>query len=188
MTGVSFELTGAEEALAKLGTAADRMDHALPLFDAIGAMLVTSTQQRFETETDPSGTPWPASLRAKTDGGKTLTDSAHLRNSMTHEPDDTGVMVGTNVIYAAIHQLGGVIRAKSAEFLHFISGGEDVFVKSVTMPQRAFLGLDDADEKEIEAIAGDFVLAPFTDTGAAGSTSGGSFAPRSGPGQPLGGP
>lgn len=161
MAGVSFRLEGADEALQKLGAAAARLEHPMPLHDLIGAMLTTSTQQRFEAERDPDGNPWPPSIRALTTGGKTLTDSALLRNSMTHEATDTGVAVGTNALYAAIHQFGGTIRPKTASKLVFEVAGQTVFVDQVTIPRRAFLGLDEADKKEIIEIAEDYVMAPL---------------------------
>lgn len=167
-TGVGYELKleGSEAALRKLGAAAERLEYATPLFDLVGAMLVTSTRDRFERETDPEGTPWPSSIRVQLEGGKTLFDSGHLANSFSHEPSNSGVEVGTNVLYAAIQQFGGVIRPVSADALHFSIGGRDVFVKEVTIPRRAFLGLEAADEEAIEEIAGDYVLAPFVGSGA----------------------
>jgi len=158
---LAFELEGHDEVVRTLGEAAGRMEHAAPMYDLIGAMLVTSTQDRFERETDPTGNPWPMSIRVQLEGGRTLTDSGHLRNSLTHEADDEGVAVGTNVAYALIHQLGGVIRARAGKALHFFVGGAEVFVRQVTIPARPFLGLDDADDKAMLEIAGDYVLEPF---------------------------
>lgn len=163
MAGAGFEITleGSDEALRQLGEAADRLEHPAPLFDLVGAMLVTSTQNRFERETDPEGNPWPPSIRVQLEGGRTLYDSGTFFGSFTHEASDAGVEVGTNAIQAAIHQFGGVIRPRSAEALHFVMGGRDVFAKQVTIPRRAFLGLDAADEEAIAELAGDYVLAPL---------------------------
>lgn len=47
--------------------------------------------------------------------------------------------VGTNVIYARIHEFGGVIVPKNAVVLHFQIGGIDIFAKQVTIPERSFL-------------------------------------------------
>lgn len=160
MAGVRMELEGADEALAALGLIVARIDHPRPLYDELGRMLTTSTGQRFEDEEDPEGNPWPKSIRALLDGGKTLTDSTALRGSITWEASDTGVSVGTNVIYAAIHQLGGIITAKTSAGLHFQIGGVWVTKASVTMPARAFLGVSDADETEILNIAGEWLLEP----------------------------
>lgn len=161
MTGVRFELDGSEAALAALGAAAAMLDEPRPLYDEMGAMLVVSTQDRFEREEDPDGNPWPASIRVLVEGGKTLSDTRRLVNSMTHEASDEGVAVGTNVIYAAIHQTGGTISAKTSRGLRFRVAGEWATKHSVEIPQRAFLGLDADDEEEIIAIAGDWLTGPL---------------------------
>jgi phage virion morphogenesis protein len=161
MAFYSLELAGSNEALAALGVAIARAERPRELYDSVGRALVVSTQHRFEEEKDPAGAPWPASIRALADGGKTLTDSARLVGSMTHNASDTGLEVGTNVIYAAIHQVGGTITAKNGKALQFQIGGQFVTVASVTIPARPFLGIDDDDEAEIEALAGEFLLAPL---------------------------
>lgn len=163
MTGVRFEITGKEEALAALSDAVARLEHPAPMFDKIGAALVVSTKNRFEAEQDPDGNPWPMSIRVLVEGGKTLTDTARLKNSITHEASDSGVAVGTNVVYAATHQFGARIKAKTAKGLRFRLAGanSDIFVQAVTIPRRAFLGLDADDEREIAAIAGDYISAPL---------------------------
>ncbi|MBX9944947.1 MAG: phage virion morphogenesis protein [Reyranella sp.] len=120
--------------------------------DAIGAYLVASTQRRFERQAGPDGTPWKPSIRAQIEGGWTLLDSGHLRSSIAHAATRDTVEVGSNRIYAAIHQLGGTIRARNAPNLRFRIGGRWISKPSVTIPARPFLGLDQEDELEIDAI------------------------------------
>ena len=95
------------------------------------------------------------------EGGKTLVDSARLMQSITSNASDTGVEVGTNVLYAAIHQFGGTIRAKTSRGLRFkIGKGRDASWatrQSVTIPARPFLGIDAEDEAEIIQIATDWL-------------------------------
>lgn len=155
MKDFRLDLEGAEAALRFLGDAAARVDKPRDMFDEIGAMLAASAQRRFEQEEDPEGNPWPDSLRKLLEGGTTLRDKGRLVGSLTHEPSDEGVAVGTNVIYAAIHQLGGTIRAKTSKGLRWRSPGNGGWVtkQEVTMPRRAFLGVDEDDEDEIEFIA-----------------------------------
>jgi len=158
MSGVRFELTGKEETLGVLGEAVGRTEDKRGLMDAVGAALVTSTEHRFETESDPEGNPWPDSLRKTVEGGRTLTETARLVSSLTHEASESSVAVGTNVVYGAIHQTGGTIRAKTARGLRFRgAGGGWVTRQSVTIPRRAFLGLDREDEAEIPALAADWL-------------------------------
>lgn len=129
-----------------------------PMLDEMGSYLVLSIDRRFETETGPGGNPWPKSIRALVQGGQTLTDSGRLRGSITHNVlGGNAVEVGTNVAYAGIHQMGGTITAKNAPYLTFRIGGQWVRKKSVTIPARPFLGIDDADETELLAIAEDYV-------------------------------
>ncbi|MPZ57615.1 MAG: phage virion morphogenesis protein [Rhizobiales bacterium] len=147
----------AEAALRDLGRMMARAEKPRGMFDAIGASLVTSTQMHFERGTGPDGSPWPPSLRALTEGGKTLIDSAILMQSITFVASDTGVEVGTNILYAAVHQFGATIQAKTDQGLRFKVGDQWVRKDSVTIPARPFLGLDDADSAEIVHIAEDWL-------------------------------
>jgi len=143
-----------EAANAALAQLVEKTEDTLPIMDAIGASLVLSTQMRFEREEGPAGGKWPQSLRAKLEGGKTLRDEGHLYASITHRASTTSVEVGSNLIYAAIHQFGGKIEAKNAKALKFRIGGEWVSRKSVTIPARPFLGIDDGDRAMIvDAVA-----------------------------------
>jgi HK97 gp10 family phage protein len=50
------------------------------------------------------------------------------------------ITVGTNVVYAAIHEFGGIIRARKAKALRFkTKDGKWHTVKSVTMPARPYM-------------------------------------------------
>lgn len=177
MTGarIHIDATGIDEAQAALREAMQRAADPRPMFDTIGASLVTSTVRRFETGTAPDSSVWPPSIRALAEGGKTLVDSARLMRSITFVASSRGVEVGTNVVYAAIHQFGGVIRqAARSAVLHFrrMRSGATRFSKpgkasfaqkrtigarTITMPARPFLGLDDADRLAIEGIAGNWL-------------------------------
>lgn len=161
MTGVAIriDVEGREATVAVLREAIAQTDDKRGLHDAIGASLVLSTQQRFEREEDPDGNPWPASLRNTLFGGRTLTDTARLVQSITHLATDDRVEVGTNAVYAAIHQHGGTIRPRVADKLTFrLPGGGFVSVDEVEMPRRAFLGLDDDDDAEIRALVADWLV------------------------------
>jgi len=90
---------------------------AKPLFEQLGRVLKTSTQLRFRNQRGPDGGAWEKSWRARNEGGQTLSLSGRLRRSITYQATNNSVAVGTNVLYAAIHQFGGTIRAKSGPFL-----------------------------------------------------------------------
>ena len=73
---------------------------------AMAEAVRTSTLERYKQEKDPEGKKWKSSIRAEAEGGKTLTDTARLRNSIRAKSDASGFTVGTNTIYASTHQLG----------------------------------------------------------------------------------
>lgn len=159
MTGLKIQIlvddAPVQAALAQL---ARRGEDLTPAMDEIGSMLVTSTQMRFEQGEDPDGAPWPPSLRAIIEGGQTLIDSGRLRDSITHQAGPDHVDVGSNVIYAAIHQLGGRVEAKSKPFLVFELGGRTIFTKAVNIPARPYLGVSEGDRQEIVEILRDHLL------------------------------
>lgn len=47
--------------------------------------------------------------------------------------------VGSNLKYARIHELGGVIRPVRAEYLSFMIGDQFIRVKEVTIPKRPYI-------------------------------------------------
>jgi len=71
--------------------------------------------------------------------------SGRLRSSISVRAvrkmgDSYRASIGTNVVYARIHERGGIIRAKNQEFLTFnIPGVGFRKARSVTIPPRPFL-------------------------------------------------
>ena len=55
-----------------------------------------STLERFKQSKGPDGRRWKTSIRAAQEGGKTLIQSAQLRNSIHAKSDTSGFAVGTN--------------------------------------------------------------------------------------------
>lgn len=158
MAGALIRYTVDDAVSPAMAELARRLGNLTPVMDEIGGALETSTVLRFERETGPDGAKWPPSLRAQLTGGQTLTDTARLRQSITHRADSDSVAVGTNVVYAAIHQVGGTIRAKSARGLAFrLADGGFRRVQSVTIPARPFLGVDDDDQGAIADIISDWL-------------------------------
>ena len=131
-------------------------DDLTPVMRSIGAQLRQHVDERFEDARGPGRLPWTPSRRAREQGGQTLTDTARLRQSMTFRADKASVEVGTNVAYAATHQFGATIRAKTAKGLVFpIGRGGWRRVKQVTIAARPFLGIDQQDRDAIDAIVTD---------------------------------
>jgi phage gpG-like protein len=168
MSGVEVILQHNDKAIAGLGAIVAKLDNPAPMWDVIGAYGEVSTIYRFLEERGPDNNPWPKSLRALATGGQTLTDSARLRNSFTHNVLANGVEWGTNVEYAASHQFGVTIRAKTSKGLRWKfakqGGNKDSFVTKmeVTLPPRPFLGLNAMDEEIILEKAAHF-LRPLDD-------------------------
>jgi len=116
----------------------------------IAAIGESSTRDRFRDGIGPDGNAWKPSRRAMERGGKTLIDSNRLLSSMTSQSGADFAEWGTNVIYAAIHQVGGDIRPKTARGLFFkVADGSFRRVKKVTIPARPYLGINAEDEANI---------------------------------------
>lgn len=172
MAGISLsvtiddrELRGGLDALIAL----DREDALHPAWDAIGELMVSTTQSRFDKQHGPDGAPWIPSKRALRVGGRTLIETARLFGSITHNVLGNGVEWGTNVVYAAIHQLGGTIhrKARTQTIYRRQKSNSNRFVKKsksdfatehavgahdIIIPARPFLGLDEEDRVESENI------------------------------------
>lgn len=164
-TGIA--LTIRPEGIEALNAALDRLrrrDLKVALKD-IGMSMVVATQRRFEAETDSTGRPWrplsAATLASRAGGrlytrrgrltaratrlmnsGRILRNSNRLFASINHQLDARGVEIGSNLVYARIHQLGG-------------QAGRG---RKVTIPARPYLGLNQADVDRCVAILGTYLL------------------------------
>lgn len=108
------------------------------LHQAIGSTLLTLIALGFKMGRDPYGAVW-AKLQLRS--GQPLVDTGRLRSSITVQADATSVTVGTNLIYAALHQFGGTIVPVKARILAWRVGGRPFFAQSITVPARKFLPL-----------------------------------------------
>lgn len=165
-TGVSLNWGGLDKCVDK---AVKQLADHRPILKEVGEAMVSSTMQRFEEGKGPDGTPWEPSARAWQQGlghsarkatakrkgrrfkadsgsfGKTLVDTARLRNSISAAVTADDVLWGTNLVYARIHQKGG--KAGRGH--------------KTTLPARPYLGLNDEDLEEIAGIIADFIEDPF---------------------------
>ena len=108
MAGCSVELSmaGLSRIEGMVQALSERISHLAPALLDIGEHIVSQARMHFREETGPDRVPWQESARAREEEGQTLTLTARLKNSITADVTDDSVIVGTNVAYAAAHQMG----------------------------------------------------------------------------------
>lgn len=152
--------------IAALRRAAAEMDDKRPLMRSVAGIMFRAVEDNFEQEGRPKWkdlTPATKLSRYKqgTWPGKILQRSGGLAASIQQQFNSNEAIVGTNKVYAAIHQFGGrtkphVIRAKTKRALSF--GG--IVVRQVNhpgsnIPARPFLRLTPGDLRDIMQAAHD---------------------------------
>lgn len=124
-----------EKALLEI---AQKTSNLRPLMKNIAGIMADSTEENFKEEGRPK---WKdLSEKTKTARKKTghypgqiLQVSGQLALSVTTQYDDTSAVIGSNKVYAAIHQLGG-------------QAGRN---KKTTIPARPYLSLFENDYHDI---------------------------------------
>lgn len=173
---LDHDFDGLASVQAQLQELARRGDDTRPLMADIAESLLISTQARFENERDPEGKPWaPLSwwtlfqrgggrrgwhknnrsrakkgTMEKIQSAKKLRASGRLFQSLTTQSSADSLSLGTNVLYARIHQLGG-------------KAGRG---RKVEIPARPFLGFSAADDAMIAAAVAEFFAARLPGSGA----------------------
>lgn len=112
------------------------------MMDAIGAEVATQTKRRIgEEKTSPDGQAWPQwseRYAATRHAGQSLLQSeGHLLDSITHVVELGGkdVDIGSNLVYARIHQFGGAKVGKPG------------------LPARPYLGISAENRQDIHSVA-----------------------------------
>ncbi|MDO5631134.1 MAG: phage virion morphogenesis protein [Paracoccus sp. (in: a-proteobacteria)] len=147
-------------AMARLADPADQFE----LMDSIGRLVQEQTRHRISAEkTGPDGTAWAPNQR----GTSILYASHRLAESIDYIANLDEIKVGSPLNYARIHQTGGKISAKSAKSLRFFAGANNqpIYVKSVTIPARPYLGLSTENIADIEDAVAEFTSAVFEGAG-----------------------
>lgn len=161
MAGTSIRLDGDVSALLRRMRSYSEVDRR-GLNAALAQSARESTLERFRQSRDTNGRRWKTSIRAAATGGRTLIDTAQLRNSIRAYSDEKGFAIGTNAKHAGTHQFGvskRTIQAKSRRGLRFQVGGRWVTKKKVkvSIPARPYLGLSSEDMEEIKATVEEFI-------------------------------
>lgn len=124
-----------------------------PAWDVIGRRWVDRNRERMARGVGPDGAAWLPSKRALREGGQTLLDTRQLEGSLTHQADDQGVTIGTDLVKAPALHFGATIVPKTAKFLRFFIPGRGwVFAKKVVLPPRPFVGVGEGDHEEFAEI------------------------------------
>lgn len=146
MAGVAYtlEARGLDAALTALKGYADGVPARLALLaDAAGALIESSVKARLgETKRAPDGAawdPWSERYGATRRPGQSLLEAeGDLRDSIQALTSPAEVRVGSNLVYAAIHQFGGADVGRN-------------------IPARPYLGLSGEDERGVTDLAEGFL-------------------------------
>lgn len=151
------------------------------MYQDMGEYLVPAIQDRFKTSTAPDGSKWQPNSEmtylnilgkqhTNKDGTlnrkginrvmskRVLVGDGTLMNSVHYQVSGNLLLVGSNLIYAAIHQFGGTIKPKNKKSLSWKIGDVSIFAKKVVIPKREWLGISIADEVELMNIVEDHIL------------------------------
>jgi len=151
-----------ENVTRALARAQEAATDLTPAMAEIARSLATQTRFRFRNQRGPDGVPWKQSQRARDEGGLTLVDSGDLFSSIAANWGKDFAEAGPEAsggaaIYAAVHQWGARIAAKTAKALKTPFGPPS----SVNIPARPYLGFNQESEDSIVAILSDHVKRAF---------------------------
>lgn len=149
MSKVDIQFTNGT-VLQMLTSLMERLDDLSEPMNDIAAVLESATEGAFEAEADPvTGQAWAslsdAYLKAnpKRQGGKILQASAGgLAASVAADSGDFWAAIGSNKIYAAIHQFGGT---------------DDMPAGPAGIPARQYFGVSREDEQSILGILEEYL-------------------------------
>ena len=154
----------------RLQRAKERIERPQQALSGCGLVLQRSIAKNFKAGGRPVR--WQPSLRARKSKGQTLVKTARLKNSISMQVIGRTLRVGTNVVYAAIHHLGGSIRKNATVKSHLrimtkafgkLIAARRVTVRShsrqmnLTLPARPYLLVQDEDLRVMKRILAEHV-------------------------------
>ena len=111
------------------------------LVEALAAVGESTSRQRLTAGgPGPDGAPWPARHPLNPSRKRLLNREGGLNDSIEGRGHGLTAQWGSNLEYARIHQLGGVIRPRRARMLRFELGDKTIFARRVTIPPRPYIG------------------------------------------------
>lgn len=101
---------------------------------------------------DPDGRPWRPRHPLSTSRRPLLNREGGLHDSIEADSSESAARWGTNLVYARIHQLGGVVLPRRRKVLAFLRGENPIFARRAVIPARPFLGWGAAERREAAAV------------------------------------
>ena len=77
-------------------------------------------------------------LNTRGKGTGNLARSIHIEVE-SEELDKAAVDIGTDLVYAPVHEFGAIITPKKAKMLHWVENGIDIWAHAVQIPARPYL-------------------------------------------------
>jgi len=171
MAGDSIKIEIREDARPLLRAIIQRVRNARPVLRALGQIGVDAVQGNFDAQGRPK---WKKRKRPPKRGGgkgyKILTLSGRLRNSVHYRVEGQEVRIGSNVIYAGVHNRGysgtqtvGAHQRKVTSVFGRklrtpVIARVGAFRRKMVIPQREFLVIPEADQREMARTAVSWLL------------------------------
>jgi phage virion morphogenesis protein len=146
------------------------------LMQTVGAVVESQTRKRLANEKrSPDGTPWEAwseQYAGTRHGGHSLLEGdGNLIDSLTHEVSADAVEIGSNLIYARIHQDGSgdepvnvpahqrrITKAFGRDLPFPVWANVKAYAFNQNIPARPYLGLSKDNEAELEDVIENFLM------------------------------
>ena len=179
MSGVTITIN-AEQLQAQIQAIAKRCGSARPAMEIVGSIVRSSVVRNFELEGRPKWKPLsPATVRQRGAAHPILRRqglAGGLAGSISYQAEDDRVRIGTNKVYAAVHQFGarkghfGTKSVRVREHVRQMPGGRQARVRAHNrrqplpwgdIPARPFLIIQNEDWDEMLAALKDYVLGGF---------------------------
>ncbi|MEQ9868592.1 phage virion morphogenesis protein [Pectobacterium odoriferum] len=174
MYEIKYDITDFERGLGEL---ISRIEHRQPLMREIAAAMHDAVEENFSQQGRPAWAGWSPRYAKQRQGGKILQKRGRLAKSISEYSDNDSATVGTNVVYARIHQEGGTINIPARSQRAYYKQSKDGsvgnrFVKKsksnfsqwntmgeykITIPARPFLHLTESDIEGMENTAHDYL-------------------------------
>ncbi|MBT9430945.1 phage virion morphogenesis protein [Candidatus Symbiopectobacterium endolongispinus] len=171
---IKYDISDFERGLGEL---INRLEQRQPLMRELAAAMHDAVEENFAQQGRPARASWSPRYVRTRQGGKILQKRGRLVSSISEYHDNDSATVGTNVVYARIHQEGGTItipaRSQRAYYKQHKDGSVgNRFVKKsksnfsqwntigenkITIPACPFLHLTESDVDGMENTAQNYL-------------------------------